>query len=385
MSQIDVKPAQGHIEVKNFALSYETIEGSVEAVTDTQIHVKPGEFVSIVGPSGCGKSTLLNAVAGFLKPTAGTVTVDGVAVNGPSAERGMVFQQYSLFPWKTVRENVEFGLKMRGMARSQRERAARTLLGLAGLEAFEKHYPERLSGGMKQRVGIVRALATGPKVLLLDEPFGALDAQTRVIMQQILTNMWQRLKISVLFVTHDLDEAIFLSDRVYCMTARPGSIKAEIPIPLERPRQQSMMMSSEFLALRRGLMSLIRGEPEGDGRRDHRSRHAGAEYRAARLLAGGRDLVRHCEKRSNGAIHLCFAGPVIGRAFARPVGSHCRGIGIDLRCKKCYRSVPSNSNAEQTSCSLESKAGRAASSGTAMPSTWRRVIRACPGMSNCSR
>jgi NitT/TauT family transport system ATP-binding protein len=260
MSQPAPKPANGHVEVKNFSLSYETLDGSVAAVSDTQIHVKPGEFVSIVGPSGCGKSTLLNAVAGFLEPTTGTVTVDGERVKGPSAERGMVFQQYSLFPWKTVRENVEFGLKMRGMARSQRERAARTLLGLAGLDAFENHYPERLSGGMKQRVGIVRALATGPKVLLLDEPFGALDAQTRVIMQQILTNMWQRLKISVLFVTHDIDEAIFLSDRVYCMTARPGSIKAEIPIPLERPRQQSMMMSSEFLALRRGLMSLIREE-----------------------------------------------------------------------------------------------------------------------------
>ncbi len=260
MSNPETSSVRGHIEVKNFALSYETIDGAVEAVTRTDIHVKPGEFVSIVGPSGCGKSTLLNAVAGFLKPTSGKVMVDGEPVNGPSAERGMVFQQYSLFPWKTVRENVEFGLKMRGMDRAQRERAARTLLGLAGLEAFERHYPERLSGGMKQRVGIVRALATGPKVLLLDEPFGALDAQTRVIMQQILTNMWQRLKISVLFVTHDIDEAIFLSDRVYCMTARPGSIKAEIPIPLDRPRQQSMMMSSEFLALRRGLMSLIREE-----------------------------------------------------------------------------------------------------------------------------
>jgi NitT/TauT family transport system ATP-binding protein len=260
MSQVETRPPQGHIEVRNFALSYETIEGPVEAVGHTDIHVKPGEFVSIVGPSGCGKSTLLNAIAGFLKPTTGTVSVDGEGVSGPGAERGMVFQQYSLFPWKTVRENVEFGLKMRGMARAQRERAARTLLGLAGLEAFEKHYPERLSGGMKQRVGIVRALATGPKVLLLDEPFGALDAQTRVIMQQILTNLWQRLKISVLFVTHDIDEAIFLSDRVYCMTARPGSIKAEIPIPLERPRQQAMMLSSEFLALRRGLMSLIREE-----------------------------------------------------------------------------------------------------------------------------
>ncbi|MGJ5198501.1 ABC transporter ATP-binding protein [Bradyrhizobium sp. HKCCYLRH1030] len=260
MSQAAADTRQGHIEVRNFALSYETIDGAVEAVTDTQIHIEPGEFVSIVGPSGCGKSTLLNAVAGFLKPTSGVVTVDGHAVTGPSAERGMVFQQYSLFPWKTVRENVEFGLKMRGMPRFERARAARTLLGLAGLEAFENHYPERLSGGMKQRVGIVRALATGPKVLLLDEPFGALDAQTRIIMQQILTNMWQRLKISVLFVTHDIDEAIFLSDRVYCMTARPGSIKAEIQIPLERPRQQAMMMSSEFLALRRGLMSLIREE-----------------------------------------------------------------------------------------------------------------------------
>jgi NitT/TauT family transport system ATP-binding protein len=160
----------------------------------------------------------------------------------------------------TVRENVEFGLKMKGMDRIKRQQSARTLLGLSGLLSFENQYPDSLSGGMKQRVGIIRALATGPKVLLLDEPFGALDAQTRVIMQQILTNIWQRLKTSVLFVTHDIDEAIFLSDRVYCMTARPGTIKAEVAIPLERPRHQSMMMSSEFLALRRGLMSLIREE-----------------------------------------------------------------------------------------------------------------------------
>ena len=252
--------SKGRVAVRDFSLSYETLGGSVEAVSNAAIHINPGEFVSIIGPSGCGKSTLLNAVAGFLKPTRGVVTVDDETVEGPSADRGMVFQQYSLFPWKTVRENVEFGLKLKKMDRANRERAARTLLGLAGLSAFENHYPDRLSGGMKQRVGIVRALATGPKVLLLDEPFGALDAQTRVIMQQILTNMWQRLKISVLFVTHDIDEAIFLSDRVYCMTARPGTIKAEIAIPLERPRQQSMMMSSEFLGLKRGLMSLIREE-----------------------------------------------------------------------------------------------------------------------------
>ena len=256
----NVANAKGRIEVSHFGLNYDSIDGPVEAVTDAGIVVEPGEFVSIIGPSGCGKSTLLNAVAGFLKPTHGTVLVDDEPIDGPSADRGMVFQQYSLFPWKTVRENVEFGLKMKGMERNRRESAARTLLGLAGLLAFENQYPDRLSGGMKQRVGIVRALATGPKVLLLDEPFGALDAQTRIIMQQILTNMWQRLKISVLFVTHDIDEAIFLSDRVYCMTARPGTIKAEITIPLPRPRQQSMMMSSEFLALRRGLMSLISEE-----------------------------------------------------------------------------------------------------------------------------
>jgi NitT/TauT family transport system ATP-binding protein len=251
---------QGKVTVTDFSLSYDTLEGPVDAVRDASIHVDPGEFVSIIGPSGCGKSTLLNAVAGFLKPTSGGVAVDGDPVAGPSADRGMVFQQYSLFPWKTVRENVEFGLKMKGMERSKRETSARTLRGLAGLLAFENQYPDNLSGGMKQRVGIIRALATGPKVLLLDEPFGALDAQTRLIMQQILTNMWQRLKTSVLFVTHDIDEAIFLSDRVYCMTARPGTIKAEVAIPLERPRHQSMMMSSEFLALRRGLMSLIREE-----------------------------------------------------------------------------------------------------------------------------
>ncbi len=257
---LPVKARKGKVTVTDFCLSYDTLEGPVEAVTDAAICVNPGEFISIIGPSGCGKSTLLNAVAGFLKPTRGTVAVDDEPVAGPSADRGMVFQQYSLFPWKTVRENVEFGLKMKGMDRMKREQSARTLLGLAGLSAFENQYPDSLSGGMKQRVGIIRALATGPKVLLLDEPFGALDAQTRLIMQQILTNMWQRLKTSVLFVTHDIDEAIFLSDRVYCMTARPGTIKAEVAIPLERPRQQSMMMSSEFLALRRGLMSLIREE-----------------------------------------------------------------------------------------------------------------------------
>nr|WP_026595752.1 ABC transporter ATP-binding protein [Methyloferula stellata] len=257
---MDAIAPKGFIEVENFHLTYPSRDGEVAAVDDVSLHVRPGEFVSIIGPSGCGKSTLLNSVAGFLKPTQGSVMVDGEPVEGPSADRGMVFQQYSLFPWKTVRGNVEFGLAMKGKGRYARQTAARTLLGLAGLLPFENHYPDRLSGGMKQRVGIVRALATSPKVLLLDEPFGALDAQTRLIMQQILTNMWQHLKISVLFITHDIDEAIFLSDRVYCMTARPGTIKAEIIVPLERPRQPDMMLSAEFLALRKELMSLIREE-----------------------------------------------------------------------------------------------------------------------------
>lgn len=251
---------KGRIDIDHFGLDYTADGRAIEAVADVSLTVMPGEFVSIVGPSGCGKSSLLNAVAGFVAPTRGRVAVDGEAVTRPGADRGMVFQQYSLFPWKTVRQNVEFGLKMKGVGVDERERMARTLLALAGLIGFEDQYPDRLSGGMKQRVGIVRALATGPKVLLLDEPFGALDAQTRQIMQQILTNTWQRLGISVLFVTHDIDEAIFLSDRVYVMTARPGRVKADLPIPLPRPRDPDSMMTSDFLALRRELAGLIREE-----------------------------------------------------------------------------------------------------------------------------
>lgn len=253
-------PSKGLIQIDRFGLDYNTDGQATIAVSDVSIAVQPGEFVSIIGPSGCGKSTLLNAVAGFRTPTRGHVQVDGEMVRGPGADRGMVFQQYSLFPWKTVRQNVEFGLKMKGIGASQRERMARTLLSVAGLIDFEDHYPDRLSGGMKQRVGIVRALATGPKVLLLDEPFGALDAQTRLIMQQILTNIWQKLRISVLFVTHDIDEAIFLSDRVYVMTARPGKIKAEFPIDLPRPRDSDCMLERDFLSLRRELAALIREE-----------------------------------------------------------------------------------------------------------------------------
>lgn len=255
-----MKADKGNIQIRNLDVRFGKGMNLVDAVSNVSIDVKPGEFVSILGPSGCGKSTLLNVVAGFVKRSGGSVQVDGKEVSGPGAERGMVFQQYSLFPWMTVRKNVEFGLKMQGRSSSERETAARTLLGLAGLLAFENHYPEQLSGGMKQRVGIVRALATSPQVLLMDEPFGALDAQTRVVMQQILTNMWQRFRLSVLFITHDIDESIFLSDKVYVMTARPGRIKAEIAVPLPRPRVPEMMTSPEFLLLKRKLHALIREE-----------------------------------------------------------------------------------------------------------------------------
>jgi NitT/TauT family transport system ATP-binding protein len=250
----------GHIELRDLGIEFALKGRPVVAVDDVSLQVQPGEFVSLIGPSGCGKSTLLNVAAGFLAPSHGEALLDGAFIDGPGSDRGVVFQQYSLFPWMTVRKNVEFGLKMKGVSRNEREAQARTLLGLAGLLAFEHHYPDQLSGGMKQRVGIVRALATGPRVLLMDEPFGALDAQTRVVMQEILTNMWQRLRISVLFVTHDIDEAVFLSDRILVMTARPGRIKAELAVPLPRPRTPEMTASPAFIGLVQQLRALIREE-----------------------------------------------------------------------------------------------------------------------------
>jgi NitT/TauT family transport system ATP-binding protein len=256
----DKAPLKGHIQINNVSVRFGTPGAITEATKQISLDVQPGEFVSIIGPSGCGKSTLLNIVAGFLKPTEGTVLIDGEPITGPSAERGVVFQQYSLFPWMSVRKNVEFGLKMKGVSLNQRENAARSLLGMAGLLPFENHYPDQLSGGMKQRVGIVRALATSPRVMLMDEPFGALDSQTRTVMQEILTNMWQQLQLSVLFITHDIEEAIFLSEKVYVMTARPGRIKAVIDVPLPRPRTHEMISSPTFISLVTQLKALIREE-----------------------------------------------------------------------------------------------------------------------------
>lgn len=251
---------KGLIECRDIGVVFGSGDAAVQAVKDVTLTVQPSEFVSLIGPSGCGKSTILSIVAGFLQPTTGTATVDGKKISKPGSDRGVVFQQYSLFPWLSVRKNVEFGLKMAGEPASNREQKARTLLGLAGLLAFENHYPDQLSGGMKQRIGIVRALATSPQVLLMDEPFGALDTQTRVVMQEILTNMWQRFRISVLFITHDIEESVFLSDRVYVMTSRPGRIKAEITVPLPRPRTPEMHDTPAFIELVHRLKGLIREE-----------------------------------------------------------------------------------------------------------------------------
>ena len=228
MTMAMAETQKGFIDVRDMGVVFGANDNKVVAVDGVSLNVQPGEFVSLIGPSGCGKSTLLSIVAGFVKPTSGKATLDGKAITKPGSDRGVVFQQYSLFPWLSVRKNVEFGLKMAGVDIGKRNTTARALLDLAGLLSFENHYPDQLSGGMKQRIGIVRALATSPQVLLMDEPFGALDTQTRVVMQEILTNIWQQFKISVLFITHDIEESIFLSDRIYVMTARPGRIKAEI-------------------------------------------------------------------------------------------------------------------------------------------------------------
>jgi NitT/TauT family transport system ATP-binding protein len=255
--------AVGNIEIRDLSVRFaQTSQGgqSVQAVQGVTLDVRSGEFVSVIGPSGCGKSTLLNLVAGFVAPTEGSVSLDGKAIAGPGADRGVVFQQYSLFPWKNVLANVEFGLKLQGVDKHTRQQRARQLLQQAGLAEFEKFYPAQLSGGMKQRVGIIRALAANPRILLMDEPFGALDTQTRTIMQQLLTDLWQALGISVLFITHDIDEAIFLSDRIYVMTARPGTVKAVLPVALKRPRLAEVVLSKEFLDIRARLHGLIADE-----------------------------------------------------------------------------------------------------------------------------
>ncbi|MGJ4885360.1 ABC transporter ATP-binding protein [Bradyrhizobium oligotrophicum] len=230
------------------------------ALEPVALTIGNNDFVTILGPSGCGKSTLLRIVAGLDHPTSGKVLLDGREVEGPGADRGMVFQSYTLFPWLTVRENIAFGLRERGVPEDKRNAVADRFIQQIGLEGFENHWPKQLSGGMQQRCAIARALANDPKILLLDEPFGALDNQTRVLMQEMLLGIWERDQKTVLFVTHDIEEAIFLGSRVLVMSARPGRVKADIKIELPHPRSYKIKTSPEFVALKERLVEEIRAE-----------------------------------------------------------------------------------------------------------------------------
>ena len=234
--------------------------GPTQALTPTSLTVGDNDFITILGPSGCGKSTLLRIVGGLETASEGKVLLDGRAVTGPGADRGFVFQSYTLFPWLTVVQNIAFGLREKGMPEAQRLKIARDWAARVGLSGFVDHYPKQLSGGMQQRTAIARALANDPKILLLDEPFGALDNQTRALMQEMLLGIWEREQKTVLFVTHDIEEAIFMASRVVVMSARPGRIKADIPVALPHPRPYTIKTSPEFVALKERLVEEIRVE-----------------------------------------------------------------------------------------------------------------------------
>jgi NitT/TauT family transport system ATP-binding protein len=257
-TRLPIHAKKGRVLVDRVAVTFGRGANTHAAVAETSLDIAPGEFVCLLGPSGCGKSTLLNCVAGYIAPSRGVVTVDHVPVTKPGPDRGMVFQQYSLFPWKTVLDNVAFGPKVAGKADGKA--IARTFLDMVGLSRFADRYPGELSGGMQQRVGIARALANYPSVLLMDEPFGALDAQTRVMMQENLLRIWGEFGITVLFVTHDIDEALFLADRVLVMSAAPGRIIADLTVPLARPRSPEVATEDAFIRLKRQCLEKIRAE-----------------------------------------------------------------------------------------------------------------------------
>lgn len=255
------RPAR--LAIENVTLRYGGESGTL-AVDDVSFDVEKNEFCVIVGPSGCGKSSLLYLAAGLTEVTAGEIRVDGRAVSEPGPDRGMVFQGYTLFPWMTVRANVEYGPKRKGLGKEERRAIADRFIEEVGLTQFADAYPSQLSGGMKQRVALARALANDPDVLLMDEPFGALDSQTRGTMQKLLLRVWEHTQKTVLFVTHDIDEAILLGDRVVVMTARPGRIKAEIPVRFERPRSMDLVLEPEFIALKRRILGLLHDEIDED-------------------------------------------------------------------------------------------------------------------------
>ena len=247
----------GAIEIDKLRIRLGEGAQAFDAVQDVSLSIAPGEFVCVLGPSGCGKSTLLGALAGHWTPSGGGIHVDGAPVAGPHPDRGLVFQQHTLFPWKTVLDNVAFGLKMQGVPRRERRERARALLGLVGLAGFEDRYPVQLSGGMQQRVEIARVLINHPRVMLMDEPFGALDAQTRLKMQELLLDVWARVNTTIVFITHDIDEALFLADRILVMSPRPGRIIDEIRLDFARPRHPDVMTSNHFTRLKRHCLDLL--------------------------------------------------------------------------------------------------------------------------------
>jgi NitT/TauT family transport system ATP-binding protein len=247
----------GGIDIRNLTIRLGEGRQAFDAVQDVSLDIAPGEFICVLGPSGCGKSTLLGALAGHWQATGGSIRVDGQGIEGPHPDRGLVFQQHTLFPWKKVLDNVAFGLKMQGVGRSERRRRARELLELVGLAGFEDRYPVQLSGGMQQRVEIARVLINNPRVMLMDEPFGALDAQTRLKMQELLLDVWTRVKTTIVFITHDIDEALFLADRILVMSPRPGRIIDEIRLDFARPRHPDLMTSPHFTHLKRHCLDLL--------------------------------------------------------------------------------------------------------------------------------
>ena len=254
-ARLRVRPVA--LEVRGLCKQFETTRGSVTALDDVSFRVHRRELMCVIGPSGCGKSTLVRILAGLETASSGEVLVDGVSVSGPGPDRGMVFQNYTLFPWLSVKENVMFGPRMAGKAGFAAESEARQWIDLVGLSKFENSYPHQLSGGMKQRVAIARALANQPRVLFMDEPFGALDAQTRAQMQSYLLEIWKNVDITIVFITHDLDEAVFLSDRILVLDANPGRVQEVVEVPVPRPRNEGQLFDPTFMATRAHIDRLM--------------------------------------------------------------------------------------------------------------------------------
>ena len=252
---IQNKLLKGRLELKNLQIVYNKNLCALKGVSFT---VNPGEFVCIIGPSGCGKTTILYTIAGFINPTKGQILLDGNIIASPSSDKGFIFQKYLLFPWKTVIENVEFGLKMKGLSKNRRRRLAKKFIDIVGLKGFENYFPNQLSAGMEQRVSISRVLVNDPAIVLMDEPFASLDALTRVKMQELLLGIYKKTKKTIIFVTHDIDEALILSDRILIMSKRPGKIKKEIKNNLPKPRTYKLTTEMGYIKQKKEIMNLLK-------------------------------------------------------------------------------------------------------------------------------